>query len=124
MGKMYEDGVLEDYSLIKLTGQSCKIDLFREALKEFVPGRTIQFWTKRRRFAQGIELKDLVDGAVNYLKDKNMGFAVNIVEEPALPYRITPTPWRRSRTDSLPETKYSKRDDFSEYGGLDAEAVS
>ena len=62
MGKMYEDGVLEDYSLIKLTGQSCKIDLFREALKD--------------------------------------------------------------HADSLPETKYSKRDDFTEYGGLNAEAVS
>ena len=92
MGKMYEDGVLEDYSLIKLTGQSCKIDLFREALKEFVPGRTIQFGRKGRDLRRESELKmTCVDGAVNYLKDKKYGFAdVNIVSrEPALPYRIT-----------------------------------
>ena len=63
MGKMYEDGVLEDYSLIKLTGQSCKIDLFREALKEFVPGRTIQFGRKGRDLRRESELKmTCVDG--------------------------------------------------------------
>lgn len=43
---LYQDGRLQDYSIIKLTGQSCRIDVFREALKEFVPGRSIEFRQK------------------------------------------------------------------------------
>ncbi len=73
MGKMYEDGVLEDYSLIKLTGQSCKIDLFREALKEFVPGRTIQFGRKGRDLRRESELKMTCGRRGELFKDKNMG---------------------------------------------------
>lgn len=92
MEELYENGKVEEYSIIKLTGQSCKIDLFRSALKEFVPGRTIQF--KRR---SGDRTKDYglkmtcVDGALQYLRDKKYGFAdVSIrTGEPALPYNIT-----------------------------------
>ena len=92
MGRMYEEGVLEDYSLIKLTGQSCKIDLFRGALKEFVPGKTIQFKRRSGDLTKDFELKmTCVDGALKYLKDKKYGFADITIrtEEPALPYRIT-----------------------------------
>ena len=39
----YQSRKLQDYSIIKLTGQSCRIDIFKEALKEFVPGRSIEF---------------------------------------------------------------------------------
>lgn len=92
MGRMYEDGILEDYSIIRLTGQSCKIGLFRDALKEFVPGRTIQFARQGRGISRDAELKmTCVDGALKYLKDKKYGFADVAVhgEEPALPYQIT-----------------------------------
>lgn len=90
--RMYEEDILEKYSIIKLTGQSCKIDIFRDALKEFVPGKTIQFKRRSGDLTKDFELKmTCVDGALKYLKDKRYGFAdVTIrTEEPALPYRIT-----------------------------------
>lgn len=92
MEKMYEENVLEEYAVIKLTGQSCKIDIFRDALKEFVPGRTIQFKRRDGDRAKDFELKmTCVDGALKYLKDKRYGFAdISIrTQEPALPYCIT-----------------------------------
>lgn len=92
MERMYEENVLEDYSVIKLTGQSCKIDLFRDAIKEFVPGKTIQFKRRSGDQTQDFELKmTCVEGALKYLKDKRYGYAdISIrTEEPALPYCIT-----------------------------------
>lgn len=92
MDQMYEKGELEEYSLIKLTGQSCKIDIFRDALKEFVPGKTIKFKRKSGDLTDDFELKmTCIDGALKYLKDKKYGFAdVNIESKlPALPYIIT-----------------------------------
>jgi hypothetical protein len=92
MEEMYEKGKVEEYSIIKLTGQSCKIDTFRDALKEFVPGRTIQFKRRSGNQTNDNELKmTCVDGALRYLRDRKYGFA-NITinnQEPALPYRIT-----------------------------------
>lgn len=92
MEQMYEEERLEEYSIIKLTGQSCKIDLFRDAIKEFVPGKTIQFKRRSGDLTKDFELKmTCVDGALKYLKDKKYGFADITIhtEEPALPYRIT-----------------------------------
>ena len=92
MENMYEEGILEDYSIMKLTGQSCKISSFRSALKEFVPGRIIQFKRKSGDLTKDVELKmTCVDGAVKYLKDKKYGFADITIntKEPALPYSIT-----------------------------------
>lgn len=92
MEKMYEENMLEEYSIIKLTGQSCKIDIFRDALKEYVPGKTIQFKRRDDDQTKDFELKmTCVDGALKYLKDKRYGFAdINIrTQEPALPYCIT-----------------------------------
>lgn len=92
MEDMYEGGALEEYSIIKLTGQSCKIDLFRDALKEFVPGKSIQFKQNGGDLSGDFGLKmTCVDGALRYLKDKKYGFADITIrtEEPALPYRIT-----------------------------------
>ena len=90
--RMYEEDLLEEYSIIKLTGQFCKISIFRDALKEFVPGRTIQFKRRSGDLTREIELKmTCVDGALKYLKDKKYGFADITIHtaEPALPYRIT-----------------------------------
>lgn len=92
MEKMYEDGALEEYSIIRLTGQSCKIGLFRDALKEFVPGKTIQFRQEKGNEENEYGLKmTCVNGALKYLKDKKYGYADIVVrtEVPALPYRIT-----------------------------------
>lgn len=92
MEDMYNNGKVEDYSIIKLTGQSCKIDIFRDALKEFVPGKTIKFKRKSGDLTDDFELKmTCIDGALKYLKDRKYGFAdVTITSSiPALPYIIT-----------------------------------
>lgn len=92
MEEMYENRKVEEYSIIKLTGQSCKISLFRSALKEFVPGRTIQFKRKSGDRTRDFGLKmTCVDGALQYLRDRQYGFAdVSIrTEEAALPYQVT-----------------------------------
>ena len=39
----YKEGLLFEYSLIKLSGQSTKISTFQEVLKEFVPGKMIEY---------------------------------------------------------------------------------
>ena len=68
---LYEDGRLEEYAIMRLTGQSCKIGLFREALKEFIPGKVIES-SKRSTFDEedyGLKLMCL-DGAVKYIRDK------------------------------------------------------
>jgi len=91
---LYDDDVLYDYTAIKLSGQSCKIGLFADAIKEFVPGKVIQF--KRVSGDMDEEAKldmklSCVDGALQYLKDKKYGFANVTIESgtPALPYEIT-----------------------------------
>lgn len=88
----YESGELQEYSIIRLTGQSCKIALFREALKEFIPGRIIQSSRREPRGTEEHELKLMcLDGAIKYIKDRKFGYAdVHIVNErAAFPYVIT-----------------------------------
>lgn len=91
MGEMYENGRLDRFSFIKLTGQSCKIDLFKDALKEFVPGKMIQFRKKANTVNADYELKmTCVDGALKYLRDKRYGM-VDIkvdVEDAVIPYQV------------------------------------
>ncbi len=88
----YENDELQNYSIMRLTGQSCKIDLFREALKEFIPGKIIESSKRGTLGAEEYGLKLMcLDGAIKYIKDKRFGFAdVTIVsEQPALPYIVT-----------------------------------
>ena len=99
MNPLYESGELDEYRIIKLSGQSCKIALFRTALKEFVPGKVIK--SRREHKENGIdkfrstgasELKmSCIDGVLKYLRDKKFGYAdVNISNrEPHLPYILT-----------------------------------
>lgn len=89
---LYEDGRLYEYSIMRLTGQSCKIDLFRDALKEFIPGKVIESSKSAApgKDDHGLKLMCL-DGAVKYIKDKRFGYAdVEITsEQPAFPYIVT-----------------------------------
>lgn len=88
----YESGELQEYSIMRLTGQSCKIELFREALKEFIPGRVIQSAKREWREAGDYELKLMcLNGAIKYIRDKKFGYAdIRIVNEhAAFPYIIT-----------------------------------
>lgn len=88
----YENGELQEYSIMKLTGQSCKIELFREALKEFIPGKVIASSKKNNNQSEDYELKLMcLDGAVKYIKDKRFGYAdVRLTNEPPVfPYVVT-----------------------------------
>lgn len=86
--RLFADGELSEYSMLKLTGQSCKSSLFTEALKEFVPGRLIR---NEREGDSGSQLKMCcLEGAVSYFKNCklgymkiNQGYRVN-----ALPYEV------------------------------------
>ena len=94
---LYESGELEEFSIIKLSGQSCKIDLFRTALKEFVPGKVIKSRRDVRKedgeaYSDGTELKmSCIDGVLKYLRDKKFGYADVTIRnrEPNLPYVLT-----------------------------------
>lgn len=85
----YETGDLYDYSVIKLSGQSCKIPLFNEVLKEFVPGKLIDF--KVRALDNPYELKlNCLNGAIRYLNSTRFGdIKVELKNEiPSVPYSI------------------------------------
>ncbi len=90
--KLYENDELYDYSLIKLTGQSCKVDIFKDALKEFIPGRIIEVNKSKKDSKEKYELKlACLKGSLKYLYDRNFGYAdINIESKtPSLPYILT-----------------------------------
>lgn len=92
MEPLYLEDKIRCFSFLKLTGQSCKIDLFREALKEFIPGRMIQFKRKNRETEGDIDLKmSCVDGALKYMRDKRLGYARIEIhsDKPVLPYTVS-----------------------------------
>ena len=92
LNKLYENDELYDCSLIKLTGQSCKVEIFRDALKEFIPGKIIEVNRSKRASEEEYELKlACIKGALRYLYDKNFGYAdINIQSKtPTLPYIVT-----------------------------------
>ena len=92
LNQIYESGEIEDYSLIKLSGQSCKIELFRTALKEFVPGKLIKSKQRIDALSDKNELKmSCIDGALKYLRDRKFGYADIKIKNrrPHLPYILT-----------------------------------
>ncbi len=83
----YESGQLMDADRIILSGQSSKIDLFREVMKEYVAGRKA-----RTKGETGCERKFLcLDGAMAYQQDLKSGrIRTRLVYEPArAPYSLT-----------------------------------
>lgn len=92
MEPLYRDGRINRFSFIRLTGQSCKINIFRSALKEFIPGKRIQFKKRNRESGDDAGLKMMcVDGALKYMRDKKFGYADVMIhsQEPILPYTIS-----------------------------------
>ena len=90
LDRFYESRELSEFSIIKLTGQSCRIDTFKEALKEFVPGKSIEF--KQKQDNNSLELKlACLSGVVKYLNSKKKGdIVVNIENEiPVVPYALS-----------------------------------
>ncbi len=92
MNPLYESGDLEDYSIIKLSGQSCKVDFFRTSLSEFVPGKAIKARRRSDDAGSSNELKmSCIDGVLKYLRDKKFGYADVTIESrvPNLPYILS-----------------------------------
>ncbi len=84
----YAQNGLEQYDIIRLTGQSCESPLFVEALKEFVPGRTIQSgeYTKSEHELKLCCLK----GALSWFQSVNLGYTEinHSFRVSALPYEV------------------------------------
>lgn len=86
---LYYEDLLQDYSFIKLTGQTSRIDLFREAMKEYMAGKMIET-AKGKKTAQHYKLS-CVEGAIQYENAKKIGFiAPTLTDEvPITPYQLT-----------------------------------
>lgn len=84
----FQLGQLQDYDMIKLTGQSCKSRLFTEALKEYVAGKLIQ---TAKKSEEQMELKMCcLEGALSYFFHCKLGY-MNIQQAydvHTLPYEI------------------------------------
>ena len=81
---------LKEYRIVTLTGQSCKIDTFRDALKEYIPGRKIR--GRKKSGSEDYRLKlTCLEGAIRYISDRRLGVSkVNITSaSPALPYYLS-----------------------------------
>lgn len=75
-----KDFDVNSYDYYRLAGQSCKITLFMELLKEFIPGRHLRISsvTSRKGREQettgSIRLKlDCIKGSIAYIRDKECG---------------------------------------------------
>ncbi|HYH05098.1 MAG TPA: molecular chaperone, partial [Bacillota bacterium] len=90
--KYYENRELQDYSIIKLTGQSCRIDIFKEALKEFVPGKSIEFKQRNEDDETVPDLKlSCLRGVLRFINSKKIGDieATIINDIPVIPYSVS-----------------------------------
>lgn len=81
------------YGAYKLSGQSCRINLFKDLLKEFVPGRRLRGKTKLG--SQEYDVKDAyklpcIEGCIKYIKDKEFSNSVPILnpQPPKLIYDV------------------------------------
>ena len=65
---------LLDYDHYKLSGQSCKITLFNELLKEFIPGKYLRYGDKKHVSPDSSELKlACIRGSIHYMCDTDYG---------------------------------------------------
>ena len=85
---IFEREELDQFNFIKLTGQTCKIDIFRDALKEFIPGRVIES-SKKEKTVQDFKLTCL-EGAVKYQNSQKIGLIAPTItnEAPITPYKL------------------------------------
>lgn len=62
------------YNHYKLSGQSCKITLFNELLKEFIPGKYLRYGEDKKDSFDSIELKlACINGSIYYIRDTEYG---------------------------------------------------
>jgi hypothetical protein len=90
LDKPFRDNELQLLNSIKLTGQSCKITLFRDVLKEFAPGRLLSFGkTEDADDPYSLKLTCLF-GALYCLQANRSGFVKLDMprHQPFLPYLL------------------------------------
>ena len=101
-GDLYENQQLQEFSIIKMTGQSCKIPLFREALKEFIAGRNIEFRQRKENALMDLKLSCL-SGSIRYLEACKTAMIrpklINAV--PEIPYTVSATDHHGDRIQLL-----------------------
>ncbi|MDR3222536.1 MAG: hypothetical protein LBT66_02190 [Methanobrevibacter sp.] len=85
----YEMDILSDYSLVKLSGQSCKVNIFNDILKEFIPGKRVDFRRNVEESEEQLKISCL-DGAIRYLNSSKIGnIKVSVKNDiPIVPYSL------------------------------------
>lgn len=75
-----KDFKVDSYKYYRLAGQSCKINLFMELLKEFIPGRRLRTSSVIKREQGEEEVKgsirlklDCIKGSIAYIRDQECG---------------------------------------------------
>jgi len=93
----YDDGSLEDINAIFLSGQTSKIEIFREVLKEYIAGR------KAKADTTNSYTKKLwcVSGAASYQSAKEFGKIDPVLDfvSPKVPYNLTAEVFSGGRRD-------------------------
>ena len=64
---------LNQYHNYKLSGQSCKITLFNQLLKEFIPGKRLRTANGKEKDSSEKLKLDCIKGSIAYIKDKQCG---------------------------------------------------
>ncbi len=85
----YEGKALTSYQIIKLTGQSCQVEIFKEALKEFIPGKLLSY--KKDGKDLGALKLGCLHGAIKYYRAIKLGymaFSRNYIGA-AFPYEVS-----------------------------------
>lgn len=84
---------VENFDYYKLSGQSCKISMFKELLKEYIPGRKLRSYANKKeainKKSETLKLECL-QGCIKYIKDQR-GHELSIVshnEPPKVIYNI------------------------------------
>lgn len=85
---LFNNGELDNFDMIKLTGQTCKIDIFRDALKEFIAGKFIQANSNDKQL-KNFKLGCL-EGAIKYQNAHKIGKIAPTLknESPITPYEL------------------------------------
>lgn len=79
---------VDEFNYYKLSGQSCKISLFSELIKEYIPGRKFRPAIKHtasneKRSSEDLKL-DCILGCINYVKDQ-IRPEMKVISKPRIP---------------------------------------
>ncbi|EXM40280.1 hypothetical protein RASY3_09285 [Ruminococcus albus SY3] len=75
---------------MRLSGQSCKIELFRDLLKEYIPGRITRDSSHEQTSSIQMKLA-CVKGCIQYLLERQLGLVATTIQidPPSINYRVT-----------------------------------